>query len=108
MADVKLSSPHLRVVLGDDSILTVQCTNADLVRFDMTRARQKWPPAQDAPMLWLTFIAWAALKRTAGIADSVTWEAFSESTQQITNLDDDDENGGGDVVDPSRPGVEPI
>jgi hypothetical protein len=55
-------------------------------------------------MLWLTFIAWAALRRTSGIADSVTWETFSESTQEITNLTDDSD-GSPDAVDPSHPGA---
>jgi hypothetical protein len=101
VADIQLTSPRLRVVLGDDNVLNVQCTNADLVRFDMTRARHKWPTATDAPFLWLTFIAWAALKRTKGIPDSVTYEAFSESTQDITNLTDDGE-GSPDAVDPTQ------
>jgi hypothetical protein len=107
VADVQLTSPRLRVVLGDDSVLTVQCTNADLVRFDMTRARQKWPGASDAPFLWLTFIAWAGLKRTHGIPETVTYEAFQESTQDIQNLTDESE-GSPDAVDPTQSEAEPI
>jgi hypothetical protein len=107
VADVKLTSPRLRVVLGDDSVVEVQCSNADLVRFDMTRAKHKWPGAQDAPFLWLTFISWAALRRTRVVADSVTWEAFSESTLDIENLTDDGD-GSPDAVDPTQSGAEPI
>jgi hypothetical protein len=104
VADVQLTSPRLRVVLGDDSVVEVQCTNADLVRFDMTRARQKWPAATDAPMLWQTFIAWAALRRTRGIPETATYEAFSESTLDIQNLTDESD-GSPDAVDPTHPGA---
>ena len=108
MADVKLSTPRLRIVLGDDSELVVQATNADLVKYDMTRARQKWPAAQDAPFLWLTFVAWHALRRTGGIPQTTTYEAFSESTQEITNLSDDESTADvdRDAVGPTRQGAE--
>ena len=76
MADVKLSTPRLRVVLADGTDREVQCTNADMVRFDLTRSKQKWPGAQDAPFLWLTFVAWAALRRTGVIEQSLGYEAF--------------------------------
>jgi len=107
MADVQLLSPRLRVVLGDDSVLTVQCTNADLVRFDMTKARHKeWPAAADGPIFWLTFIAWAALRRTSSIPETVTWEAFRDSTLDIQNLSDEDD-GSPDAVDPTQSAAEP-
>lgn len=104
MADVQLTSPRLRVVLADDSIVEVQCTNADLVRFDLTRGKHKWPAAPEAPMLWITFLAWAALKRTHGIAEAVTWEAFSGSALEVTHLNEDEDDG--DAVDPSPSAVE--
>ena len=106
MADVKLSVPRVRVVLGDDSVHEVQCINADMVRFDLTRATQKWPGPETAPMLWLTFLTWAALRRTHTIAESVKWEDFRDTTQEVVNLTDDDEQGA-DVVDPSQQAVEP-
>lgn len=105
MADVKLAQPRLRVVLGDDSTVEVQTSNADLVRWDMTRAKQRWPSdPRDAPFLWLTFLAWAALKRTQTIPADTTWEAFSESTQSITNLDDEGQpsEDGTASVDPTQ------
>lgn len=109
MADVKLATPHLRVVLADDTVAEVQCTNADLVRWDMTRAKQRWPSdPREAPFLWLTFLAWAALKRTHTIPPDTTWEAFSESTQEVSNLDEDG-NLSDDAVeaDPTQPGPVP-
>lgn len=106
MADVKLTTPRLRVVLADDTVHEVQCTNADLVRFDLTRAKHKWPGPEAAPFLWLTFVAWSALRRSGVIADAVTWEAFQDSTLDISNVSDDGEDGP-DVADPTRPGHEP-
>lgn len=79
MADTPdLTSPRLRVATADGSTFEVQTLNPDLIRFDMTRARHGWPDAQGAPFVWLTFIAWAALKREGQIPADLTWETFSE------------------------------
>lgn len=104
MADVKLSTPRLRVVLADGTDREVQCTNADMVRFDLTRSKQKWPGPQDAPFLWLTFIAWAALRRTGAIEQTVGYEAFADSTLEIENLTDDEsaDDVDLDAVGPTR------
>lgn len=109
MADVKLTTPRLRVTLGDDSRVEVQTSNADLVRWDMTRGKQRWPSdPREAPFLWLTFLAWAALKRTHTIPQDTTWEAFSESTQEIENLDDSGEPAEEAVEqDPTQQAAEP-
>jgi hypothetical protein len=103
VADVKLSTPRLRVVLADETDRIVQCTNADLVRFDLTRSKQKWPGPTDAPFLWLTFIAWAALRRTKTIPDTLTYEAFSDSTLEIENMTDEES-----AADPDRDAVDPF
>jgi hypothetical protein len=99
---IQLSSPRLRVVLGDDRVVQVQAINADLVRFDMVKARHKeWPTAEEGPLLWVTFVAWAALRRTAVIPESVTWDDFWQSAQDVENLTDDSPDGS-DAVDPTR------
>jgi len=103
VADVKLSTPRLRVLLADESELVIQCTNADLVRFDLTRSRQKWPGPTDAPFLWLTFIAWAGLRRAASIPESLTYEAFADTTLEIENLTDEES-----ADDPARDAVAPF
>jgi hypothetical protein len=80
MADIPdLSTPLVRVTMSDGATHEVQTANPDLVRFDMTRGRMHWPALQDAAFLWLTFIAWAALKREHEIPDDMTWETFSET-----------------------------
>lgn len=35
--------------------------NHAMVAFDFERTDKKWPSAQDAPFLWLTFLAWQQL-----------------------------------------------
>ena len=107
MADVRLTTPRLRVILGDDTAVEVQVINADLVRFDMTRNQHRWPDAESAPMLWLTFVSWVALKRTHTIPEATTWEAYRDSTQQVENLTDDEGSADADVVDPTQLAAEP-
>lgn len=63
-----LSTPIVTVLLetpGSDDLteITVQTDNRDSVRWDLTRAAEKWPPTSEAAMLWATFMAWSALKR---------------------------------------------
>jgi hypothetical protein len=111
MADYRLSSPRLRVLRGSldaPEILEVQTLNPDLIAWDMTHARHKWPELKEAPFKWLTFIAWHACRREGRIPADLTYEAWEASTLEITNLtdDEDDEDGEG-VADPSRPGPVP-
>lgn len=104
--DMKLTTPRLRVMLGDGTVTEVQATNADLVRWDFTRAKHKWPTLREAPFLWQTFVAWSALRRTKGPGGDMTWEAFSDSAQAVEDLTDPDPQGA-DAVDPTSPGAEP-
>jgi hypothetical protein len=90
--DVKLSSPRVLVTRGDGSQLDLQTTNADLVLWDMTRTKHKWPKFDEAPFLWLTFLAWAAARRTGHITDT-TWEAWLADTVDVAAQEDDDDTG---------------
>jgi hypothetical protein len=83
---VRLSTPRFRVVMGDDTVHEAQAINADLVAYDMTRSRHKWPDAQEAPMLWQTFVSWRALRRLHLIPDELTWETYRDTTQEIAPL----------------------
>ncbi len=59
----KFSTPRMRVTLDDGTELDIQTTHADAVRYDISRARFGWPAVSDAPMLWTSFLAWAAIRR---------------------------------------------
>lgn len=97
-----LVNPRLRVVLDDGTDQEIQVTNPDLIRWDRTRAVKKWPSAQDAPIWWLTFIAWAALTRESTIA--MKYEEFETRAVVVQNLQTRPE----DVVDPTQLGPGPI
>jgi hypothetical protein len=75
--------------------ITVQTTNRDLVLWDKTRIKHKWPKFDEAPSLWLTFISWAAARRTGAIDTSVRYEDWESSVLDIDGkTDDDDEDMG--------------
>jgi hypothetical protein len=103
----RLTSPHLHIVMADGSETDVQTLNADLIRYDLTRAKHNWPEGTKAPFLWLTFIGWAALRREHVLPDDVTWERFSsELCVSCTSADDEAEpDDDGQQGLPFPPGV---
>lgn len=86
---------------GRDEPLEVTTDNRDLVRWDLTRAKHKWPGMDEAPMLWATFVSWAAAKRTDNYAG--TWEEWSNRDAISVDFDEADL----EAVDPTRPAPEP-
>ena len=90
--DVRLTTPRLKVIReSDDTILELQTTNADLIRWDRTRAKHKWPTIEEAPFLWLTFLGWSAARRSKVIGPDVTYEAWEADVLQVDSNDDDDD-----------------
>jgi hypothetical protein len=53
---------HLRVELNDGTEHEITIANPSLVAFDRTRLKRGWPAATDAPIVWLTFLAWHHMK----------------------------------------------
>lgn len=102
---MKLISPQVIVQLeqpGSDDLIeyTVQTDNRDVVQFDVLRARKSWPAAKDAPALWLTVLAWHALKRTGAITDDA--DAFIGRCVQVQPVNEDPND---DAVPPTPPAV---
>lgn len=95
-----LTIPRLRVVPANGEPYEVQVLNPDLLTFEDTAATHRWKGPGDAPFRWLTFVAWAASRRTGVIDESMTWEVFRATTRQIDNL-------ANDPADPTRPGPVP-
>lgn len=98
MTDIKISKPRLHVILehpdgapdGQLYELDVQTDNRDAVRFDIMRTRKGWPGGDDAPMLWMTVMAWSAIKRSkqdpwAGL----DFDKFSEYCVDLVAIDKD-------------------
>jgi hypothetical protein len=94
---VKLTTPCVRVVLESepDKTLTIQTTNRDLVLWDRTRLKHKWPAFEDAPFLWMTFISWAAARRSGLIPLDTTYEKWESDVMSAdaSEPEPDDEMG---------------
>lgn len=96
MGTPKLSTPRITVIREGFEPFEIQTDNRDLVRFDKTRPRQRppWPDAQEAPILWMTFISWSAALRQGAIPPDLKFEAWEEQVLSLSPLDDDESEDG--------------
>lgn len=92
MGDQKISSPLVVVLREGHEPLMVQTNNRDLVLWDRTRIKHKWPRLDEAPNLWLTFISWAAARRTGAIPEDVRYEQWERDVIDVSKPDDADED----------------
>ena len=97
---VGLTIPRLRVVPAAGDAYTVQAYNPDLLLYEDTAATHRWRGPGDAPFRWLTFLAYAASRRTGVIGDDVSWDLFRTTTLEIVNEQST-------PADPTRPGPVP-
>lgn len=107
MSDYRLTSPKLRVLRGQldaPEVIEVQTLNPDMIAWDTTRVKHKWPPTTEAPFKWLTFIAWHAARREKAIPAELTYEAWEASTLAVETVEDEEGDG---VVDPTPAEAEP-
>ena len=103
----KMPNPNLTIYMADGAVLEVQTLNKDLLLWDRTRARRKWPQADEARNIWMTFIAWAALKREGQITD-MTVDQFEEQALSVAPTPDDDEDDQEEEgLGPTRKEAEP-
>ena len=106
MPDFRLPTPTARVRMSDGRVLEARVLNTDYLRWDRTRSKHNWPPAAEALFMYMTFLAWSALRREGQIADSLTWEQFSEESCEQVELDRQEaELNGTSGVDPTLEGV---
>jgi hypothetical protein len=103
MGEIKLTSPRLRVIRDGHDPLEMQTTNPDLILWERTSAKHKWPDFQKAPVTWMTFISWAAARRTGAIPVDMTYEKWEAETLDVTPVSDDD---GDESVNPIPAGPE--
>lgn len=108
MSEPILKTPIVIVVLEQNDELvevTVQTDNRDAVAWDMHRNRVNWPAGTDAPMLWMTYLAWSAMRRDGSSpAGGLTFEQFNDRTRSISSVKPADE---AEPVDPTLAGAEP-
>ena len=97
-----LAIPRVRVTPADGPAYVVQALNPDLLQFEDTQAKHRWPGPSTAPFRWLTFLAWAASRRTGRIGLDISWDAFSASTLMVESVTDESDTAG-----PTPPGPGP-
>lgn len=78
-----LANPRVHVVMADGSEWDAQTLNPDLLRFEATATKHKWAGPSEAPMRWLTFLAWRAGIREGHIPSDLLWEEFSENGPRL-------------------------
>lgn len=106
MGDVRLSSPRVRVIREGCEDLELQTANPDMIAWDLTRPKQRppWPKFDEAPFMWLTFLAWHAARRTGAIDTGYTFERWRDEVLEVANLDEtegeNDEAGRPTLPDP--------
>ena len=92
----RLGTPRVTVIRESepDKPLEIQTTNQDLVLWDRTRIKHKWPSFEDAPFLWMTFIAWAGARRSGLIAIDTTYESWERDVISADASDSEDADNG--------------
>lgn len=94
----RMVSPRLLVTLDDGNEYDIQTDNRDMVRFDLLKGRKQWPSMQEAPMLWVTVLAWSCLARENKLTEDV--EKGIDRIIAVEALDED-----GNVVDLDDPAI---
>lgn len=104
-------TPRVRVLLelpDSDQLaeVTVQPDNRDMVRWDRARAAKKWPEQKEAPVLWITFLAWAAIKRLGHDVHTGDYDSFEGRCVEVLAVDENGEplnpNKQDDELDPTQ------
>jgi hypothetical protein len=93
------------VVRDGHEDLEVQTDNRDLVLWDRTRIRHKWPKFDEAAFLWLTFLSWSAARRMGAIPPDLTYERWEADVIDVANIDNDADDVG--LGSPTPPGPAP-
>ena len=101
MGQPKLNNPRVHVIMADGAEWDAQSLNPDLLRYERTAGKHKWPTAQVQPVTWLTFMAWSAGQREGHIPPAMTWEQFSLT--ECVDVTNPDGKGAGPAVDPTHP-----
>lgn len=91
---------EITVALADGQELEVTAINPDLIRYESEAKKRGLPlDSTQAPMTWMTFLAWAALTREKRYAKD--WQEFKLTDCVGVSMEDDDAE-----TDPTQPGPE--
>src|SRR4051794_23202930 len=91
MGDVKLVAPRVLVIReGEDDPLELQTDNRDLLAWESTRVRHKWPKFDESPFKWMTFLSWSAARRAGEIDNGLTYEKWEASVLSVRDVGSED------------------
>ena len=107
MGDQKLSSPRVRVLRDGQEPLEIQTDNRDMILWERTRIRHKWPKFDEAPFIWLTFLSWSAARRIELIEPSLTYERWEAEVLGVESISDENTTEGDELGRPTGPGPDP-
>lgn len=97
-----MSQKHVKVQWRDQTY-DVQTITADMIVYERVARQMKWPmPGTDGigPITYLTYLCWAAMKRTGVIGSDVSWDLFSSEVQDVDPDEEED-------ADPTQPAASP-
>jgi len=103
MGTPALARTRIYVQMDDGAEFVADAVNVDLVAWDRERARRGWPLAQDAPFVWLNYLAWHNLTKTTGVLPAMTLAEFETRARHVVSNPDEDD----DTVDPTPMEPEP-
>lgn len=116
---MSLAKTKITVELNDGKTHDLVIPNASLVAWDRARVQMKWPKLDEAPFLWMTWVAWHHMKAAGLIPLETKFDEF-ETTLCVAVGDTDAEEiaatvdaGGkweGEPVDPTQtsPGADSL
>lgn len=102
-----MSKLRIDVELSDGTMYEdLAISNRCLVDFDFERNQMKWPDAQHAPFLWLTYLAWRQLTYNGDLDKAMKFREFREDV--CADIDRKDTAAApDDAVDPSQTAAPP-
>lgn len=79
-----LDVPHLEVHLDGREPFTVRIDQAAQVKWDLERAKRRWPAMDDAQALWSTYVSWAAATRGGQVEKDMPFDVYADQIVAVT------------------------
>lgn len=99
-----LPRQRINVELANGEEFELEAINPDMIRYETEGPRYGLGKIEDSPFSYMTFLAWAALKRL-GKYDG-DWPTFKTQDCLVMQPVDLEESGEDPDVDPTRPAPE--
>ena len=97
-----IAVPDITVHLADGTEHLAKPSIGDMAKYDILRVRKGWPKRDDAEVLFITVLAWIALRRVGAYKGQV--DDFIDQLDSLETDEDDEETE--DPEDADDDGVE--